>query len=222
MTIATVIMSHPDRDALVGELVGAISGPVSVVRDDDRDGVWPNARCAWRRGLDRGEPWVLLLQDDIIPAERLIECCRQIAQLGERCVCLHCFDSKRRREGRVQTSGHWMQIRFSTWGQATLMPRGWVRDFLGWCEHHVPENYPHADTRLTWWLQEQQESCWVPLPNLVKHREGISSVLGHPGGETLHFRRSPGPVDWSSGLDSAPVVRGSPIRSRYEYTDLVR
>lgn len=219
--IATVIMSHPDRDAMTARLAAQLNGPVYVERDDDEDGVWTNARRAWRAGIEDGAPWVLLLQDDIRVCDDFLDHCREISHLGERCVCLHCFDSKRRREAAEKVLGHWMQVRFSTWGQATLLPAAWAQDFILWCDAHVLDGYKHDDTRLTWWLQEQSKSCWVPIPNLVEHLD-VPSVLGHPGGETMAFDAKPGDVYWSSGLKDAPVVRGSPIDSRYEYTDLKR
>lgn len=219
MRVATVIMSHPDRDAMVGRLAADLDGPVQIVRDDHESGPWPTAKRAWSRGVETGAPWILLLQDDARPCDSLLAHCRHISGCGERCVCLYATDSKRRREGVKRADGHWMQVRFSTWGVGVLMPRAWAVDFVHWCAHAVPGDYPHDDTRLTWWLQEQGKSAWVPLPNLVDHRD-TDSLLGHPGGQTaVSFDADPGDVCWGRGLDDAPVVRGQPLDSRSDYVD---
>lgn len=219
MRIAPVVMSHPDRDAMVGRLVADLDAPTQVVRDHSESGPWPTAKRAWQRGVEVGSPWVLLLQDDADPCDGLIEHCRSISQLGKRCVCLYCTDSKRRRQGVGEADGHWMQVRFSCWGVGVLLPRQWAIEFVRWCDHRVPADYPHDDTRLTWWLQEHRRSAWVPLPNLVDHRD-TQSLLGHPGGQSsVWYESAPSGIDWSHGIDDAPVVRGQPLDARSEYVE---
>jgi len=220
-TLRTAITSHPDRSELLADLCDQVD-PYAVSIDIDGLGPWRNHRRSWETLIQSGTEWGLVLEDDVEVIEGFKPFVQKMAAEIDPCVlCLFCIDSPKRREA-VENGLGWLRFHYSTWGPAIMMPTTWAAEWLDWCERYVEEDYTHYDTRLTWWLQEHQEPTWVPVPNLVEHRD-VESLMPW-GGRRKSVTFDPSFSDFSSLRENprCQVIRSSPLDSRYDHTTLTK
>jgi hypothetical protein len=212
------MMHHPSRAESRSRIESEIS--VDYVHTDYKErGPWPTARACWKRGIQSGADWILVIQDDIETCKNFDIHLERIADTQPvKCINFYCISTAKRKKVANKSSTPWIRIAYSTLAPAMMLPTHWARSLIEFCGKYVPVSYPHDDTRVTWWLQENRNPCWVTVPSLVRHRNEMNSILGHAGSRrALLYESKPGKIDWSNTKDT-PKISGSPIDSRYDYT----
>jgi len=205
--LAVAIMHAPwatERAAHVKRLARALDGhceALTVVKDIDRLGVWPTARKAWGLAASYCTTHVAVMQDDALPCENFGSLMTgAIAANPHEVITLHSMSRRFVDEARERGSA-WAWGPDAAYGQAMIMPRELVMEFLQWSERHIAPSFKHDDDRLGLWARCTGRGVYVTCPNLIDHAEPTRSLLGHSDCRRVARWFSDGsPVDWHRGL----------------------
>lgn len=194
----------------------ALLPDIEVIRDPDRQGVWPTTVRAYERlevFARPGTTHVVVLQDDMAPCgefRRLVE--EAVDAAPEVPVSLF---SLRRVIRDAREAGRSWALSKDGAGPCTVLPAGWVRPFLDWARGSVRADYKHDDRRLMAWLiWTGRIPVWHTVPSLVEHVAPSESLLGNSNRTRLaaYFDPHVEQVDWSLDPFRGPMSVGSWLR----------
>jgi hypothetical protein len=193
----------PERRAWMRQAMQALHPlrPI-VVPDNDRQGLWPTVQRAWRLGVMSGATHVLVMQDDVAVQPGCLANLRGIlAARPDACISL--FSPRATVRKAVLSGVAWLETADGCWGQALILPRAWVSEWLAWCQCTIRLDYPHDDARLAMWLMTTGRSCFITCPSLVEHAGADASTVGHGGSAAWPTRAASllqpdVAVDWSN------------------------
>ena len=220
ISVAIMVAPTPERRAMARELRPRLHGAqsVQVVEAFELDGrPWPTAKRAWMVGLRSGATHHLVLQEDITVCREFMAGLRQMVGLLPDQV-LTPYHANRSIIDRAP--GAWVRYGDGSSGQAILMPVDLVREFLLWEQANVLPAFKHDDGRVAMWLQATQRVSWAPIPSLVQHRAPSGSTLGQNDHRRVARRyigdlTSALAIDWTRGLDQAPLYPGTNCLREY-------
>lgn len=214
MTSISYVCTHapwsPERRATVLDLKRQIPGLV-VVEDYDRAGVWPTSRRAWK--LATGDGHTCVLQDDVIPCGSFVHTVEALVDARpDHCIYLYC--PRKAADDALRAQGRWLRVRDPLGSLGVVMPNEMAQRWLQWLSDVGFEDDWHRsyDVRLKLWLMEHQIEAWCPVPSVVEHACPTSSLLSghnHPRRVARQFvgaHVDGATVDWSAGIDDAPVT----------------
>lgn len=204
MRLSVAVKAHPDRKALVDELVERLDGPAEVVWDRGL-GNWDTSARAWA-AYDPAADWHLVLEDDTIVCRDLVAgAARLLTGLPPRSVVSlylgdHAHIDVHDELARLATesAASWIRGDRLIWGPAIAAPVGSVPAMLAWCDGR-DEPY---DTRLGRHYSQAGYPAYFTWPSLVDHAQ-VPSLLGHNAGRRA--RRFTGAE--ASALDFDPDGR---------------
>lgn len=186
----------------------ALLPQVEVIRDPEREGVWPTTLRAYER-LDvfapPGTTHVLVLQDDMLPCDDFDEhLTAALTAVPEAPVAL--FTMRKVIDEALAEGKHWAVTGDGTWGGSTALPHPWVRPFIDWAIECVEPGYKHDDRRLAAWLHwTGRTPVWHTAPPLLQHVGAGESLLGQSNATRVSrafLLHPPEPFDWTRGIDA--------------------
>jgi hypothetical protein len=220
-------MAHPDREAEVDELLGALDRPTPVYWDDEGppsgngDRVWRTARGAWSLA-DPDADWHVLIQDDAQPcADFLAGLERALAFVPPGAVVSPYLGTGRnvpiRWEAMCRAAdtakATWVRSNKLMWGVCLVLPVRDIPDMIGYADTRagVPD-----DMRVAGWVDRTGREVWYTWPSLVDHR-GVASLTKHQARERFARTWLDGSaldVVWSDRAVMDPMLaRRYPARS---------
>lgn len=136
-------------------------------------GIWWNAKRAWTWGAEHkiGTHHMVIQDDLIVCAEFAEAVVRIIEESPEEMISLFYGPRKGFKEG----TGRW-GIAESPWGQAVIMPKLMVQEFLSWNDKNVDPFLRYDDSRIALYCVKNSVQCHIPFPNLVDHLDEDSTV----------------------------------------------
>ena len=189
--------------------------PLDLFMDDHHKGVWWNARRAWEHLSLSSADYVLLIQDDVrlcIDFRAAIPW--MLSHLpGPSIVGLFCSGKNRMMVNAQEVKASWIEAS-EVWGQAIVMPRGWVQGMLEWLDKRIKESWPHDDNRVSLWASCTGHPMRITVPSLVDHLPDFKSTMGHAvSGSPIPCVGSGLAVNWHE----PSFVAGRPLpRSKYQ------
>lgn len=171
--------AHPHRDRLTHYWRSTFPG-VRLVSDLRRQGVWPTTRLAWFRAiLDAPEAThVIVVQDDFYAPSTFLDNVEEALEARPEHV-VQLFTHARRQAEAHDRGDAWLTSSDLVWGGSTILPAGWVSEFLSDTGDRFPDDYPSCDVPLGWWVRRQGFTVWHTVPSLMEHVEPGTSLLGH-------------------------------------------
>lgn len=214
------VPDDPNRRAWVRDMTRVLArGQLvpTICRDVDRKGVWPTAKSAWLR-YHPNCTHHMVLQDDVQLCTHFVKLVTTaIEHKPDEILCLYSPSQHLKARGTA-----WWRTRGGTWGQALILPRRRIHEFLNWSAAHVDEEYTYDDTRMALWSIERGIDVWVTIPSLVQHLGMNNSLLGHAGTignnarVSLNYNRDIESVDWSVEQPALPT-KVPPLKSIYKH-----
>ncbi|MAF42997.1 MAG: hypothetical protein CMI54_02335 [Parcubacteria group bacterium] len=136
-------------------------------------GIWWNAKRAWQWGAShRVNTHHMVIQDDLILCDNFAEAVVSVVgEVPDKMVSLFYGP----RKGFKDNSGRW-GVAESPWGQAIVMPKKMVQDFLAWDAKNIKPTLKYDDARIALFCVKNSIHCHVPFPNLVNHLDDTSTV----------------------------------------------
>lgn len=209
--VETRIVCVPSRLSSAKNIQNILrSQTVDITCDIRYTGSWNGTRNAWLSGLsNKKATHVMTLEDDILPCKDFIKTVHHIADLLPNEVIT--FYSLKSESNMVK----WADKNDSCWyvtdgnasGQAVMIPRAKLIDFLRITDAFIDPTVPYEDARLWGWQQLRHYLTWTTVPNLVEHAMPTQSTLGfNSAGKTspcfIGEDVSGMDIDWMQGLDS--------------------
>lgn len=177
MNVSIGIMGVRERMHWIIPMMKELGPDVIVSFDDNREGVWPNARRSWKRLTQTKAEWCCLLQDDVLLAKGFREALgRALSVLPKEAEVVAPYAS---RKIVAEATDSWVHIRDGVWGAALCMRRDSVLSWLKWERAHVLPDFKHDDSRISMWLIETGRVSWVMVPSIVEHLGDTHSTLGN-------------------------------------------
>lgn len=177
----THVPGIPDRERLVGQLRRDLPD-VEVIRDPQRQGVWPTTRRAYERlsvFAPPGSTHAAVLVDDFVLCKDFSEHLHAALEAVDGAP-LNFFSMRKQVREEHDSGRAWYQSSCGVYGGACVIPLDWVPDYLAWNRDCVPENYTISDRRLAYYLHKVRKTrVWQTVPNLVQHALPTGSLLGH-------------------------------------------
>lgn len=223
VSVSTVVMAHPRRDAMVEELLGWLDRPAEVVWDAGDNNRWNTGRRAWL-AIDRTASHGLVIQDDAIP-------CRDLVAGVERALphvpddsplCLYCGRARPYRElvqrlTSLAGDASWLTMAQCHWGPGIVLPTKWIDDMVTWCDQRT--DVANYDRRISRWIQHRGLTVWYPWPSLVDHRISPSLVPGRTAAGRHAHRflgadRSALDRDWAGRVVAIPALNAREAEPR--------
>jgi hypothetical protein len=171
---------------------GYQDGPVLIIEDAMRQGIWPTTRRAYLTALMHDPTHIAMLQDDM-----------QTPLFPELPILLH-----NTRKSMTRTDGRWVRMALG-YDASSILPARLVWEFLRWEKEFVDPRYPHDDGRLGLFLHSRSIPAMCLVPPLLKHLAPRDSIdpknNSRSGRETPVWNADVRGVDWSEGADDPPV-----------------
>jgi hypothetical protein len=183
MTSLRVAITHvpgsPLRDETVAKQLDLIPDAI-VITDPEREGVWPTTVRAYEAiAADPGNAThALVLQDDMLPCGSFVpNTLAAVEAVPDYAVSL--FSMRKGVQDAAARGDRWVRTVDGVWGGSTVIPIGWVRPFLRWCEKIVRPSFKHDDSRLyAYIVLESLGHVWHTCPPLLQHVGASDSLLG--------------------------------------------
>ena len=184
----------------------ALLPSIEVLRDPEREGVWPTTRRAYERlavFAPPGTTHVLVLQDDMLPCDDFdAHLTAAVEQVPSSPVVL--FTMRKVVVEAKEAGKRWAVTADGVWGGCTVLLLDWVRPFLDWVGLCVRPSYKSADRRLGAWLYwTGRTPVWHTAPPLLQHVGAGESLIGNSNSRRVSSTfvlSPPGPFDWTQGL----------------------
>lgn len=195
--IGYAVMAHPTRSDDAHALVGQLPAGTPIawsqepyVSATDRTSVWRTKAAALR--LLAGHDFRCVLQEDIeLAPDFLARLERTVADGGDRVVyALHFrVTGKQKRENlelarqaRAAGASHFQPLPGYIRGQGIVVPDHYVPDLLEFGDRWSAEHpMQWDDDVMKAWLRDRRIPTYAPLPSLVEHTGGLTSVVGMKG-----------------------------------------
>lgn len=223
MNFSSAVVSVPKRLPYARQLAKDINGKVIV--DMVGNGSWWGHKMAM---LNYSKPYHLILEDDVKLCQDFIEgvdlMCGLFPDHPISLFNMLNFAALNRRAQQLDIA--FLGTNGAT-GQAQLWPTHVLKEFILWCDAHVPEHVPYEDTRLWLWLKQTNNKIYLTCPNLVEHLCPNDSTLGFKGNKRVSADflgpRSAKLEDWTKNLERAKKTHVktydySPFWKRYRYS----
>jgi hypothetical protein len=163
--------------------------------DFKKHGHWYNAKRCWKAGLEVDSTHHLLLQDDIRVCNNFIAGVLALIEAVPDQILNLFFGHRKDFDG----TSRWGSAE-SVWGQAIVMPKNILSEFLEWEAANIKPEFIHDDSRVSLFMAATNRRAMVPFPNLVDHRDTeMKSVLGHPRGvrrTSIDYMGTRNPLDF--------------------------
>lgn len=205
VNLSATIMAHPARQRFVGELIGALDGPVSITWDRQNDR-WETGRRSLL-AVDPDATHHLVLQDDsVICRDLLASAARAAAEHPDTPISLYL--GRQRPHGAkfitivaaAKAKGQrWVLFPELCWGVAIIIPRNLVEPIVAYGDKLTKiANY---DKRISKYLERERIPVWYTLPSLVDHRAGAENPSLIPGRTGMNRV-----AHWFIGEDASPLA----------------
>lgn len=180
------VMAHPSREKFFPYLKERL-GDVPFSIDHNSEGVWSNARKAWAM-FDPEAQFHVVVQDDAIVcddfqarAEEAIYNAFRAGVHNEHGFAVSFYFGNRGTLRGVAKEG--MERGYCTmgrtpWAVAICLPTSLIPEMLRECEEMA---MPQDDVRIGKFIRSRSMRVYFPLPSLVSHRTGESSLVGDEG-----------------------------------------
>jgi hypothetical protein len=185
--VQALIQAHPHRAELAEELARCLDG-CEIVYDPEGGGPrspWRTYRLCLERGIQLGEPFVVV-QEDAIVCDRFLEAADQAAAaqpenpLAFFCPAKPPAYTNVMYRARMQ-GAPWAQLPTGTWVPlvATCWPVELAKQFLHWYDStRFPPGWNSDDEIAGRFLYHADVSMLVSVPSLVEHPDDVPSVVG--------------------------------------------
>lgn len=220
MKLSASIMAHPDRTAVVGELLTQLDREVPVYWDPEGrasgkgDRVWRTARAAWQMA-DPEADWHVLIQDDALPCADLLAGLERALETVPRdaVVCPYLGKGRtvpRRWENlarRASAEGaSWVRSEKLMWGVCIVAPVHLLPEMIAWADRRAGVA---DDMRVAGWIAHRQGEVWYPWPSLVDHKP-VPSLTKHRAADRRAQRHHEGSalsLSWSGPVVTDPMLK---------------
>jgi hypothetical protein len=171
-------MAHPARHDWIPPLLEAL-GDNTPVSFDDGGGIWENCKAAWRLHDPKATHHVVIQDDAIVCRDfgvRALTHIRRAEQLHARSLQfyfgnrsgLYKIATKALEKGYVVRSQ-------CNWGVAICLPIELIEPMIAFGDRF---DIPQDDTRIKSFLRSRRIRTYYPVPSLVDHRIGDTSLVG--------------------------------------------
>jgi hypothetical protein len=212
--VAIGVMSHPDREAWVRELIQRGLAD-TVVTDHHGWGENVTGNMTWQLLAQTGAEWAIVLQDDALPVQNFREHATEaLASVSIFAGAVSFYVGTSRpisvQAGLAEAMAHadenlipWLYSERMLWGVAVAMRVADIPSYLEYSELHPNELY---DTRIgNWVVTSRGKSVWYTHPSLVDHRDGPSLLHAHSTELPRHAHRVGLPEGgWGGGCIRIP------------------
>lgn len=218
MKLSASIMAHPDRSALVDELLATLDRDVPVHYDPEGkpsgngDRVWRVARAAWQL-YDPEADWHLLIQDDALASPDLLAGLeRALEYVPADAVVSPYFGQGGAAGARWARVGSDAIARRASWvlseklmgGVAICLPTKLIPEMIERANSMagVPD-----DMRVAGWAKRRHAEVWYTWPSLVDHRP-VPSITKHRAADRRAVRHHQGSaleLDWTGPVSRDPM-----------------
>lgn len=196
------IQTHPRRAELAAWLLDRLGGAAELVLDPEPDGrpsPWRTYRRALERGIESGRSHVLVVQDDVVPCDRLPEAVGRAVEAQPDRILLF-FVAGRPAEYRravleaCRYDRTWAEIRPDVWvpAVATCWPAELAAELLDWSaammETRWPPTFTADDEIIGRFVRHLGVAPLASVPSLVEHPDLVPSLAG----KRVHDGRDPG------------------------------
>lgn len=152
-------------------------------------GVWTNCRRAWEMH-DPSADYHVVIQDDAIVCDRFQERAEAFIELhhhdGE-CRAFNFYYGNKTAlmdDARKGMKQGFVVRSTPFWGVAICMPTKTIAQMLRFCDQF--EGVRQDDERIKRFIKSRGMKIYYPMPSLIDHRTGKTSLVGDPG----QFRRA--------------------------------
>ncbi|WP_159794481.1 hypothetical protein [Puerhibacterium puerhi] len=192
MSVAIAVVAHPARAAMASDLFDAVAGNVLALDVDGR-GEQANHQAALEALLDVDADWLVLLEDDAVPAPRFrTQLAAALADAGDAVVSLYLGTGRwagtipaahepvvRRLVADADAVGaRWITADALWHAVGFAVPRRAARELLA----HLRADILPTDQAVTSWCQRTATPVRYTWPSLVDHLDG-PTVTQHPDGQ---------------------------------------
>lgn len=205
--VGAIVMAHPSRADMAGELARRIGGDTSVVWDQSNN-EWDTGRNAWLAGTGiYGITHWAVIQDDAIVTTNLIG---QITAalhhvppgnplslyLGQKRPYADMVNWLARKA--IESDPPFIVLNRLHWGVGVVVPAAQIDDMIDYCDGRGDSRY---DIRLSKWFEHTGRQVYYTWPSLVDHRQ-VKSVLGNKR-EGRRAHRFIGDGQWEDTAEEA-------------------
>jgi hypothetical protein len=180
VVLSVAIMTHPDRQEQLQNLIDQIGDQTeyTIITDTDGLGIWGNAMRAWRAYTPEATHH-MVLQDDVILSRNFFSIAKKlISRVFSGDSVSFCDNLRSEMNLAEKENYHWAVTTKVRHGQCLVQPVGQIEDFIHFCEWFVRPDYDHDDGRLEMFLKKHRRAIWHSVPSLVEHDD-----RGSVGGE---------------------------------------
>ena len=184
-------------------------GVGSIVVDTNRNGSWFGTKEAWKL-CSKEYTHFLVIEEDVLVCKDFYETITNaVSAVPDQLISFFNLRSdKRLNEWAVKNDSHWATLSAGTTGQAVLMPREMVYQFLLWESKYINPKIPYEDTRLWAFMKKFSYKTFVTVPNVCEHGGALTSALGfnNKGKVSYDFigeNVSGKDIDWTKGIEKA-------------------
>jgi hypothetical protein len=185
--VQVVIMGHPKRAEMIGDLMKKLHGNALLALDPvpDEPGCWECAKLAWITGAESDSvSHVAVIQDDVTVCRDFQLTLERIATGASTTSKIWALYANSAKVTEAREVGkHYTSID-GLWGQGVMMPASYVPDFLRWGDEewqHPDGALPGAyyDSRMGAWARARRIPMYACVPSLVDHLAPSDSLLGY-------------------------------------------
>lgn len=189
MTLSVAIMTVPQRLHLARALYEFLPGQDTQLFCDD-GGLWKNARASWRGTLeDEDATHCMVIQDDIQPVPFFLRSVWEIIEARPKAtISLFCSRERDQRQAK-EAGAQWLEYDTLCWGQAVIMRRSRVVDFLDWADRCTKPEWKMDDQRIAYYHALIGECIYCPVPSPLQHAKELRSTWANRDGSTLQSSR---------------------------------
>ena len=231
MSLSVRIQHHPKRPRHLQLLLSALGSDSKLKVIEDSQSSWSGCKKAIR-SVDKHDSHILVLQDDILPAQHLIETAQHLTEiLPEFPITLFSpknLTTKARNQGK-----HWATTDVWYGMPAYIIPTSMALDFVAWSETNLKEDIKADDIRMATYLYQHRIKTFITAPSLVEHlcwrtstmSEGVFTPEHRVANWFIGLEENPLDIDWSKGIDEPVqenVGRWHEFVRKYKNTELCR
>lgn len=194
MNVTFAVMAHPRRQAWAKALARQLEDAPIVwatrpwATRGDWSPIWRTRRAAL--ALAGEAPFHCIVQDDALLAPGFLERVRALVEHGDYLYGLF-YRHKRSYQSlidvarRAEARGYFVSGAGPILGVGLVIPAGWTRDLMEFGD--ADPGRDGDDDRIRRWMRARGHDVLYPIPSLVDHREGRSTIGNADGRRAWRF-----------------------------------